>query len=262
MDAKQQVVVAIAVAVGLSLFGCDRGDIPHGKRELTVFVAASMADVVERIGAAYQRETGVAVRCNVAASGVLRTQIVGGASCDVFISADRVEMDIAVSAGVIVDNSVRAIAGNTLVIAARKDSRRQLKGPRDLIGGENVRIAIGDPGYVPAGRYAKSFLERDELWIPLADRLVFADNVRVALTYLRTGQADFAFVYETDLTGGKECEVVYRFDAETERVACFAGVCRNAPNADAASRFVKTLRSKQAADVWRQFGFAPVALEP
>lgn len=258
----QQIVLVVMLAVGLSLIGCERGDAKPAKRTLTVFVAASMADVVERIGEACEGETGGAIRCNVAASGVLRTQIAGGARCDVFISADGVEMDRAVSGGGIVDQSVCVIATNTLVIAARKDAKAQVSKPADLVERDGLRIAIGDPGYVPAGRYAKAFLERGGLWKPLADRLVFADNVRVALTYLRTGQADFAFVYETDLVGDRECEVVYRFDAAAERVSCFAGVCQNAPNAEAAARFVEALRSKQAADIWRQFGFAPAATEP
>jgi len=261
MDTKRQFVIGITLIIGLVTTACDRGDAEPGGRELTVFVAASMADVVERIGEAFERDNGVAIRCNVAASGVLRTQIAGGARCDVFISADRVEMDKTVSFGGVIADSVHSIASNTLVIAARKGRHATLADPRDLIADGNLRIAIGDPGYVPAGRYAKSFLERDELWTSLADRFVFADNVRVAQTYLRTGQTDFAFVYETDIVGDRECEVVYRFDGANERVSCFAGVCHNAPNVDAAARFVETLRSARTADVWRRFKFAPVASE-
>ena len=68
----------------------------------------------------------------------------------------------------------------------------------DLGNAEVRRIAIGDPAAVPAGVYARQYLEDVGLWARLEPKIVPMTNVRAALTAVQNGSADAAFVYATD----------------------------------------------------------------
>ena len=57
--------------------------------ELTVFAAASMREAMERIGQAYEIETGNRVIFSFAGTGTLARQVEAGAPADLFVSADE-----------------------------------------------------------------------------------------------------------------------------------------------------------------------------
>src|SRR5439155_848024 len=60
------------------------------------------------------------------------------------------------------------------------------------------RIAIADPEAVPAGVYARAWLESLGLWSALGERLVPTLNVRAALAAVESGNAEAGIVYRTD----------------------------------------------------------------
>src|SRR6056297_498878 len=60
------------------------------------------------------------------------------------------------------------------------------------------RVGMGNPDYVPAGRYAAQLLKSEQLYSQLQDKLVFAGSVRQALAWLEAGEVDAAFLYRTD----------------------------------------------------------------
>ena len=103
------------------------------------------------------------MRFNFAASNVLARQIVSGAPVDLFISADEAQMDVVAKAGLIVDGhahrSAHAISWRSIV---PDDRPRTFSDVRDLADPAFKRIAIGDPAAVPAGVYAKQYLERKD----------------------------------------------------------------------------------------------------
>ena len=80
---------------------------------------------------------------------------------------------------------------------------------RDLTSAAFRRIAVGDPEAVPAGVYAKAFLEREGLWTTLQPRLVPSSSVRAALAAVEAGGADAAIVYRTDARIALKATVAY-----------------------------------------------------
>ena len=84
-------------------------------------------------------------------------------------------------------------------MAVPRDSKRVLRTVADLRDPEFRRIAIGDPEAVPAGVYARRWLERIGLWSALQPRLIPTASVRAALATVERGAADAAIVYRTDL---------------------------------------------------------------
>ena len=87
-------------------------------KELTVFAAASLTDVLKEIGDAFRAKSGVPTRFSFAASSALARQIETGAPADAFVSADLEWMDYLAHLGLIDLGTRRNIAGNELVLIA------------------------------------------------------------------------------------------------------------------------------------------------
>src|SRR5690349_7746094 len=167
---------------------------------LTVSAAISLTDSLDAVARSYATSGGGPVRFNFAGSNVLARQLVNGAPADVFISADEVQMDVAERAQAI-DRATRvALLGNRLAVITRTDSATAalIRDVQDLRREEVRRIALGDPSAVPAGVYARSYLQQIGLWRQVEPKIVPVGNVRAALTVVENGSADAAIVYETD----------------------------------------------------------------
>ena len=72
------------------------------------------------------------------------------------------------------------------------------------------KLAIGDPGPVPAGQYAKLALEKLGKWTAIDKRLVYGGDVGQVLAYARRGEVAAAVVYATDVIGLDDVVVLER----------------------------------------------------
>ena len=52
---------------------------------------------------------------------------------------------------------------------------------------------------VPAGKYAKQYLEDNSLYNSVKDKIINAKDVKQVLNYVEKGNAQEGFVYKTDL---------------------------------------------------------------
>src|SRR5688572_12427907 len=163
---------------------------PTQRQEVLVSAAASLADVIATLARTYERQTGVRVVVNTGASNTLARQITAGATVDLFISADEAQMD-AVRSEVVAGSRVNLLS-NQLAIAVPADRPRRLRSARELTDPAFKRIAMGDPTAVPAGVYAKAYLEKLGIWSTLAPSTVPSASVRLALAAVENGAADAA----------------------------------------------------------------------
>ena len=160
--------------------------------DVLVAAASSLTDVLGRIAALFEQQGGERIVLNTGASNTLARQILAGAPVDVFISADETQMDVV--AREIVAGSRRVLLGNALALAVARSGPR-IATTGDLLRPEVRRLAIADPTAVPAGVYARQFLERQGLWVAVQSRLVTFGSVRLALAAVEAGAADAALVY-------------------------------------------------------------------
>jgi molybdate transport system substrate-binding protein len=224
---------------------------------LLVFAAASLADVLRAIAQAYGRQSGQAVRFSFASSSTLARQIEAGASAGVFVSADLKWMD-ALQARHLIDVSTRRdVARNELALIAPADRKVDLKiGPQcplaAALGSE--RLAIGEPSSVPAGIYARTALVSLGLWASVADRLLPAEDVRVALEYVAHGEAPLGIVYRTDALIEPRVRIVDLFPPQSHPPITYptAAVAGSGPDA---ARFVAFLAGPVAQGVFHNYGF-------
>lgn len=235
----------IAAVCAVGLIGCGA--------DLRVHAAASLTDALAEIGRAYTEERGRTVAFNFGGSRSVARQIAEGAPGDVFIAADEASMDELARRGGIVEESRRDLLSNALAIVVSRDGS-EVRQPADLAGPLVRRIAIGDPAVVPAGAYAKSYLEREGLWDRVEPKVIPTDNVRAALLAVEGMNADAAIVYRTDAAMSKTLRVVAVISDIDIRYP--AAVLSAARDREAADDFFGYLSSPAARQILERHGFS------
>ncbi len=180
--------------------------------EVMVFAAASLSDSLREIAADYRKATGETVRFNFAASNILAQQIRAGAPADVFFSADEAKMDALADAGLIAMETRRNLLGNSLVVIT-PEKGLSITTPEELTQPGVEYFSLGDPRAVPAGLYAKAWLEKRGLWAALQGRIVPAENVRAAMAVVESGNAGAGIVYKTDAALSKKVRIAFEIPA-------------------------------------------------
>lgn len=241
--------VVLAAALGLQAG-------PPGA--ITVSAAISLTESLEAAARAYEAAGGGTVRLNFAGSNALARQIVSGAPVDLFISADAAQMDVVARSGAIDVSTRLDLLGNRLAIIALPG--REVDTPAALSGPGFRRIAIGDPAAVPAGVYARQFLEAVGLWDALQPKLVPVSNVRAAVAAVENGSAEAAIAYQTDVAGTKAARAAFVISgAGAPRIVYPAAIPAKAPNRAGAERFLAFLRGPEATAIFERHRFIPLA---
>lgn len=257
---RRRYLARLFAALALSS-GVTTAAIGDGKPALTVFAAASMTDVLQQIGTAYTRSTGVPVRFSFAASSALAKQIESGAGVDVFMSADQEWMDYLASRNLIDTQSRRDVVANRLALVAPADSSVKLRiAPGFALRaalGSNGRLATGDPDSVPAGKYAKAALTSLGIWQDIEPRLVRAENVRAALAFVARGEVPLGIVYQTDARADPKVRLVDLFPESSHGPIAYpaAATATASPQSRA---FVEFLSSASARQAFARAGFQPL----
>jgi molybdate transport system substrate-binding protein len=252
---------------------------------LTVFAAASTAELVQTLGRRFEASSGAAATINLAASSALARQIEAGAHCDVFISANRQWIDHLITTAALSPEHVRPLVRNRLVLvvpkdaapagvaAAAPDTAAGAAGSMDpwpaggagLQDAPNIgawlqgRVALGDPQHVPAGQYARQALEKLGLWDQVPGRLVPAPDVRAALQLVELGEVDAAIVFSTDARVSPGVRVAAEISPDLHEPAIyFAARCSDSP---LAMKFMELLFDPETASLYRELGFGLVTDE-
>ena len=224
--------------------------------EITVFAAASLSDALREIAAAYEKITGDTVRLNLGASSLLARQIREGAPADLFFSADEAKMDDLARAGLIDPTTRRSLLSNLLVIVVAADSDLKLAAARDLATAAVRRLALAEPATVPAGIYAREYLQKQDLWEAVVGKIVPTENVRAVLAVVESGNVDAGIVYKTDALSSKKVRITYEVPRdEGPRISYPLAVIKGSGNPPGASRFLVWLTSPAGKSVFAKYGF-------
>src|SRR5581483_792638 len=99
-----------------------------------VAAAVSLEEVLGQLATDFAlRQPGAQVRVVLGASDELAEQLIGGATPDLFLTADAVQLDRLAAAGVVQADSVVALAENTLAFIAPADSALRARRPADFL---------------------------------------------------------------------------------------------------------------------------------
>jgi molybdate transport system substrate-binding protein len=227
----------------------------YAQDNLLVFAAASLKNALDEADAAFAARSGRRVAVSYAASSALARQIEAGAPAQVFISADLEWMDYLETRQRLRQETRRNLLGNRLVWIAPAASPLPAR-PLDALG-KAGRLALADPQYVPAGKYAKAALEKMGAWPSIANRIAAAENVRAALALVARGEAPLGIVYETDAGAEPKVRVIGQIDAALHPPIVYpAALLRDASSA--AEEYLHFLAAEQARGIFRRHGFTPL----
>ncbi|HSZ11795.1 MAG TPA: molybdate ABC transporter substrate-binding protein [Rhizomicrobium sp.] len=231
---------------------------PAYAADVTVFAAASLSDVLKEIGKNYEAKTGRHVVFSFAASSALARQIEASGGADMFISADTDWMDELDSKNLIAKDTRKNLLGNTLVLISPADLKVTLKiAPHFALAHDlgQGRLAIAEPGSVPAGKYAKEALTKLDVWNDVADHTAPAENVRAALAYVARGEAPFGIVYRTDAMAEPKVRIVDTFPESSHAPIVYPAALTKDARPDAHG-FLDYLEGADARAVFEKDGFA------
>ncbi|WP_224361576.1 molybdate ABC transporter substrate-binding protein [Hyalangium versicolor] len=229
--------------------------------KVLVFAAASTTDALQEIGRTYMKEKGVTVEFSFGASSDLARQVIAGAPADVFLSADTAKLEQVEKAKLVQEGSRVDLLSNRLVVVVPTDSKRKVGSAADLR--EVKQLALADPAAVPAGLYAKAWMEKAGVWKDVEPRVVPALDVRAALAAVETGRVDAGVVYATDAAQSKRVRVALTIpEADGPRIVYPAAALTQGKASAAGLAFVKYLQGEAARRVFEKYGFIVLPQKP
>ena len=248
------VVISLTVACG--------GD---SGAALRVLAASSLTEAFEEVAQAFEAENpGVKVSLDFGGSQRLRSRLEFGADADVFASADHVQMDQAVAAGLVQGDPVDFASNSLVVIAIQEGPVSHLS---DLAQ-PGVRLALAHPG-VPVGSYSRQLLRNlaedntlglvSGFYEDVLTNLVSEEpNVRLVAQKVSLGELDAGIVYLTDIPAANTAGQI-KVIPVPERANVSArypiAVLRNAPELELAQAFVRFIMSEAGQQRLKERGF-------
>ena len=153
---------------------------------------------------------------NFAASGALARQIKAGAEADIYISSNKQWIDFLNDNKLLVENSISEIASNKLVVICQKNKNIKLEFSKEFDIKSNIidKIAIGDPKYVPVGKYAKQVLDSLDWYNSIQNRIILAKDVMSVLHYVELGECDWGIVYYSEALKSDKVKIAYEIPQE------------------------------------------------
>ncbi|MBH8574611.1 molybdate ABC transporter substrate-binding protein [Nostocaceae cyanobacterium CENA369] len=223
---------------------------------LTISAAASLKDAMEAIKPLYAKEnSNVKLTYNFGSSGALQQQIEQGAGVDIFISAATKQVDALQKKGLLLDGTRKDLLKNQIVLIAPQNST-VVADFKDLTKPSVKKIALGEPKSVPAGQYAQQVLTSSKIFGQIKSKAVYAKDVRQALNYVESGNADAGIVYLSDAKSTPKVKIVATAPENTHSPVVYPiAILKSTKNVDAAKNFVQFLSGNQAKTVFEKQGF-------
>lgn len=223
---------------------------------LTISAASSLKDAMGEIKELYAKENpNVTITYNFGASGTLQQQIEQGAPADIFISAATKQMDELKKKGLMVDDTVKNLLQNDVVLVVPKDST-VVKDFNDLTSDNVKKIALGEPKSVPVGQYSQEVLTFLKIADKVQPKAVLAKDVKEVLSWVQTGNVDAGIVYATDAKVSDKVKVVATAPENSHKPVVYpVGIIKASKNGEAATDFAKFMSGDKAKVVFEKYGF-------
>ena len=259
MKNLKRTIILISV-ITLTAFSAACAKTGPAPATLTISAAASLQNAMEEIKTAYAKENpNVTITYNFGSSGLLQKQIEQGAEVDLFISAATSQMDALKDKDLILEDTRKNLLGNTLVLVITRDSSA-VSGFNDLTSDKIKKIAIGEPGTVPAGQYAEEVFTKLNMLNALKPKIVYGKDVEEVLTWVESGNADAGVVYGTDAKASEKVKTAAIASEDSHSPIIYpSAVLKTSKNLNAAKDFINYLYSGKPKQIFEKYGFTYIA---
>jgi molybdate transport system substrate-binding protein len=252
---------ALIAAFLLCSFSCPSFAQTKDASELIVAAAADLSSALKDVANGFEKKSGVKVELSFGASGALTQQIHNGAPFDIFFSADMDFPRQLIAAGEADGPTLYQYAVGKLVLWVPTDSALDVehKGMDILLDPSVKKVAIANPQNAPYGRAAVAALKHASLYDKVTDRLVIGENISQAAQFAESGNAQAGFVALAHAIApsmqGKGKFWVVPSDYYPPLAQGVVVISRS-PHKKEAQEFLEYIKTKEAAEILRKFGFS------
>lgn len=250
----------------------DADNTTEQNQTLRIAAAANLSDVLPEIIAGYKTDKNLPaqeIEVTYASSGKLYAQIISGAPYDIFLSANqefpaklaKEKLDNLKSA----DKTTYQPFTYTQGQLALYSTTKSLQGLNPttlnelLTTGSDSKITIANPELAPYGQSAQAYLQAQNIFDTLTEqnRIIQAENIGQAFQYAHTGNVDYGFVAQSQLTAIKATpEQFYTLALDSYPAILQDGIVLS--DATAATDFSNYLRAPAGQQYFAKAGYLVV----
>lgn len=241
-------------------------EVDKEKKEVVVFAAASLTDVLEELKGVFEKDhEKVNLTFNFDSSGTLKSQILEGADCDLFVSAAQKQMNELdpenenYNGKVAIDNETRLdLLENKVCLVASGENEKGIEKFEDLDSDKVETIALGNED-VPVGQYSEEILENLGIFDKIQSKISYGSNVREVASWVSEKTVDAGIIYATDAKAF-DLNIISKADDSMldNKVIYPAALLKDAKNKEEAKDFLEFLKTDQASEIFEKAGFTPV----
>jgi molybdate transport system substrate-binding protein len=254
-DGDARVLSALLLS-GSLLVGCEIPARPTPP--VRVAAASDLGLAFEELGRVFEQRTGQKVSFSFAASGALAKQLSQGAPFDLFAAANATFVDSAIAAGAC-DGSSKALYARGHLVVWSKHGGAKPSALSELASADIQHIAIANPEHAPYGKAAREALIRAGVWRAVERKIVHAENVRQALQFAETGNADVAMVALSLVARNRSGQVLAVDPALHGPIEQTLVVCKRGQNETGGREFAKLVASSEGQALLGRYGFGASA---
>lgn len=227
---------------------------------IRILGAGASQAVVERIAAAYTRDTGNGVRADFGAVGAMKARVLAGEAVDLIVLTAGLIDELAGSGEVVpgsradlgrVGTGVAVRAGTPLPDVA---TAQTLRG--NLLAA--AKVACPDPATATAGKVVVRALERLGIVAQLQPRMQYFPNGYAAMKWLAEsrGPQEMGITQVTEILANPGVTYAGLLPGDLQTATVYsAGVAARAQNADGAREFIARLTSASARPLLAKAGY-------
>ena len=250
----------------------DANNATEQSQTLRIAAAANLSDVLPEIIAGYKMDKNLpaqAIDVTYASSGKLYAQITSGAPYDIFLSANqefpaklaKEKLDNLKSADKTTYQPFTYTQGQLALYSTTKSLQGLNTATLNelLTMGSDSKITIANPELAPYGKSAQAYLQAQNIFDTLTEqnRIIQAENIGQAFQYAHTGNVDYGFVAQSQLTAIKATpEQFYTLAPESYPAILQDGIVLS--EATAATDFSNYLRAPAGQQYFSKAGYLVV----
>ncbi len=189
---------------------------------ILLYAPISLSEVIKEVIDSYEiLKKEIHIKPVFMGTSQLVMQVKNGARPDLFISANEEWMNYLERKKIILKKYRKNYLYNSLVVITNKKNNisiiKNVSELEDAFLKSRSKISLAMTSSIPAGMYAKNYLENIGVWKKIKKKYVESTNVRTALNYVARNDLEFAIVYKTEALGSEKVRIVYFIDRQKHK---------------------------------------------
>jgi molybdate transport system substrate-binding protein len=248
-------ILMVGLLVSSLLPGCKPDRQQTSAPPVRVAAAADLALAFGELGRDFEQQTGHRVTFSFGSTGLLARQLREGAPFDLFAAANESFVEEVVAAGACDGATKAPYARGRIAVWTRRGSGAAPAAFEELANPRFSRIAIAHPEHAPYGQAARQAFQHAGIWSAVAPKLVFGENVRQALQFARTGNADAAVVALALVIQDRDNPWLLVDEAMHRPIHQALVVCHRGGNFEGGKSFARFVNAEPGRALMRRHGF-------